>query len=144
MKHSMQAEIQTETTNTDHCEMVKEFYTQVFMNRSVDICDQVMVDDYINHSSLVKNGRENFKDYFLQYYKTFSKTDSEIKHLFEKDDLVCVYADHWASNKLFSVKFKAIDIYRIKSGKLVEHWDSIEALNGFSRFMFTVKAILKL
>ncbi len=128
-------------TNT---EIVREFYTQVFMKRSIEICDEVMIEDYINHSGLVKNGRENFKEYFKQYYKTFSKTDSSITHIFEKDNLVCVYANHWASNKLFSVKFKAIDIYRIESGELVEHWDSIEALNGFSRFMFAIKAILKL
>lgn len=136
--------VNEKTSKLSNRDIVLEFYTQVFMNRSVDICDEVLSDDYVNHSSLVADGRENFKEYFLQYYKTFSKTNSRIKHLFEDGDLVCVYADHWASNKLFSVRFKAIDIYRFESGKMVEHWDSIEALNGFSRFMFSVKAILKL
>lgn len=125
-------------------ELVREFYTEVFMNRSVAICDSTMIPDYVNHSILVKDGRESFKQYFEQFYNTFSKSGSEILHLFAEDDLVCVYATHWASNKLFGVKFKAIDVYRIESGKLVEHWDSIEALNGFSRFMFSIKSILKL
>lgn len=128
----------------NNTELVRAFYTEVFMNRTVDICDSTMITDYVNHSTLVKDGRESFKQYFEQFYNTFSKSGSEILHLFAEDDLVCVYATHWASNKLFGVKFKAIDVYRIESGKLVEHWDSIEALNGFSRFMFSIKAILKL
>lgn len=125
-------------------DIVHSFYISVFKKRDIEVCNESLSENYINHSGLVKNGRENFKNYFKQYYKTFSVIDTEIEHIFESNNLVCVYANHWASNKLFNVKFKAIDIYRIESGILVEHWDSIEAQNGFSRFMFAIKSILKL
>lgn len=138
-------DIKTETfTRSNNIDLVRRFYKSVFMDRNVDICDDVMIDNYINHSELVRNGKNEFKKYFSQYYTTFSKSGSEIVKIFSENDLVCVYATHWASNKLFSVNFKAIDVYRIDSGKLVEHWDSIEALNRFSRFMFAVKSLLKL
>ena len=133
-----------QSSQSDNIKLVSDFYKAVFMDRSLDICDRVIIDDYVNHSSFVENGRENFKEYFKQYYKTFGKSGSDIVHIFEQDDRVCVYATHWASNKLFTVRFKAIDIYKIKDGKLVEHWDSVEGLNGFSRFIFVVKAVLKL
>ena len=127
--------------NTD---IVLQFYTDVFKNRSVEICDALMAEDYINHSELVENGREPFKAYFKHFYKTFGQSGSDIIKVFEQDDLVCVYATHWAKNKLFTVRFKAMDVYRLEAGKLVEHWDSIQALNGFSQFIFSIKAILKL
>lgn len=130
--------------DTKNVSMVRAFYTSVFMERSLASVDDVVVGDYINHSSFVENGRENFKAYFRHYYKTFRESGAEIVHIFEQGDRVCVYANHWASSRLFGVRFKAIDVYRVEGGKLVEHWDAVEGLNGFSRFVFVVKAVLGL
>jgi predicted SnoaL-like aldol condensation-catalyzing enzyme len=128
----------------DNVELIRNFYIEVFKNRSFDICHRLMIEDYINHSASVSDTKDAFIDYFKQFHRTFSHSDTEIGNIFCRGDLVCVYADHWASNKFFSVKFKAIDIYRIESGMIVEHWDSIEGLNNFSKFMFTIKSLLRL
>ncbi len=123
---------------------VLEFYDQVFSKRNVAICDSVMAENYINHSTFVEDGRANFKQYFNKVFKTFYKTGTNVEKIFIDNDLACLYATHWASNRLFTIKFKAIDIYRIENGLLVEHWDSLEGLNMLSKVIFTLKAVLRL
>jgi predicted SnoaL-like aldol condensation-catalyzing enzyme len=130
--------------NEDFKELVLNFYDEVFSKRSTEICNSVMSENYINHSTFVENGRVNFQDYFAKVFKTFYKTGTTVEKIFIDDDLACLYATHWASNRIFTLKFKAIDIYRIENGLLVEHWDSVEGLNMFSKLIFTIKAILRL
>jgi predicted SnoaL-like aldol condensation-catalyzing enzyme len=130
--------------NKDFKELVLNFYDEVFSKRSTEICNSVMSENYINHSTFVGDGRVNFQDYFAKVFKTFYKTGTTVEKIFIDEDLACLYATHWASNKIFTLKFKAIDIYRIENGLLVEHWDSVEGLNTFSKLIFTVKAILRL
>jgi predicted SnoaL-like aldol condensation-catalyzing enzyme len=130
--------------NEDFKELVLNFYDEVFSKRSTEICNSVMSENYINHSTFVEDGRVNFQDYFAKVFKTFYKTGTTVEKIFIDDDLACLYATHWASNRIFTLKFKAIDIYRIENGLLVEHWDSVEGLNMFSKLIFTIKAILRL
>lgn len=125
-------------------DIVAEFYNDVFTKRDLSICDEVIDELYINNSALVENGRGAFKDYFTKYFSSFPSTGAEIKQIFESDDKVCVYATHWAKRWFFTVRFKVIDIYRVEDGLLKEHWDVIEGINTFSKFIFFIKRLLKL
>ncbi|MFT6260178.1 MAG: putative SnoaL-like aldol condensation-catalyzing enzyme [Bermanella sp.] len=124
--------------------LVLEFYDEVFMKRNVSICNILMAENYINHSTFVNSGRENFKEYFTKVFKTFYKTGTKVEKIFIDDDLACLYATHWASNRILKLKFKTIDIYRIEDGLLSEHWDCLEGLGMLSKIIFTAKSILRL
>jgi predicted SnoaL-like aldol condensation-catalyzing enzyme len=41
-------------------------------------------------------------------------------------DHVFLYGWHWASNKMMTIIFKTIDIFKVGNGNLLEHYDVIE------------------
>lgn len=42
------------------------------------------------------------------------------------------------------MNYKVIDIYRVENGVLMEHWDTIEGLGFFSKFIYIIKSVLRL
>lgn len=133
-----------EAISKNNIETVLMFYDAIFTQRTVESCNQLMRVDYINHSQFVDNGRENFKEYFKTFYQKFKQSGTDVELVFADNDLVCLHATHWASNCLFTVKLKCIDIYKLQDGQLAEHWDSVEGLTVFSRLVFFLKSFLKL
>ncbi|MCL1126873.1 nuclear transport factor 2 family protein [Shewanella surugensis] len=133
-----------EAISKKNIETVLTFYDAVFTQRTVESCNQLMRVDYINHSQFVDNGRENFKAYFKTFYQKFKQSGTDVELVFADKDLVCLHATHWASNRLFTVKIKCVDIYKLQDGQLAEHWDSVEGLTVVSRLVFFLKSFLKL
>lgn len=126
-------------------EVVIDFYERMFGRRELGIADTLISENYIQHNNVfIPPRREGFKKYFKQYFKTFPESGTIIERVCAEGDYVFLYARHWASNKLFSVKYKVIDVYRVENGVLVEHWDTIEGLGFFSKFMYMVKPLLRL
>ncbi|MFA0057693.1 nuclear transport factor 2 family protein [Vibrio echinoideorum] len=124
--------------------MVERFYIDIFKKRELNNSNEFIDDNYINHSSFVGNGRVNFEEYFNKAYKLFPKGDANIKHVIINNDMVVVHAEHWASNMIFKVRFKAIDVYRVENGLIVEHWDSLQGMNSLSILFFLCKSFFKL
>jgi predicted SnoaL-like aldol condensation-catalyzing enzyme len=126
-------------------EVVLEFYERMFGRRELNIADTLISENYIQHNNVfIPPRREGFKKYFKQYFKTFPESGAFIERVCAEGDYVFLHAKHWASNKLFSVKYKVIDVYRVENGVLVEHWDTIEGLGFFSKFMYMIKPLLRL
>jgi predicted SnoaL-like aldol condensation-catalyzing enzyme len=125
--------------------VVVEFYERMFGARDIDVADELISEDYVQHNNVfIPPRREGFKKYFRQYFKTFAKSGTEIERVCGEGEYVFLYAKHWASNKLFRVDYKVIDIYCVKNGVLVEHWDTIEGIGLFSKLMYIVKSVLRL
>lgn len=126
-------------------QVVVEFYERMFGRRELDVADTLISEGYVQHNNVfIPPRREGFKKYFKQYFKTFPESGTTIERVCAEGDYVFLHARHWASNKLFSVKYKVIDIYRVENGVLVEHWDTIEGLGFFSKFMYMIKPLLRL
>ncbi len=135
---------ENQSLSESNIDVVLVFYDAVFSQRTVECCNELMKVDYINHSQFVESGRENFKAYFKNFYQQFKRSGTHVELVFADNDKVCLHATHWASNRLFTVKLKCIDIYRLEEGQLAEHWDSVEGLTVFSRLVFFLKSFLKL
>ena len=119
--------------------------TTVLCSRDIAVADELISEDYVQHNNLsIPPRREGFKKYFRQYFKTFSKTGTTIERVCGEGEYVFLYANHWAANKLFRVDYKVIDLYRVKDGILIEHWDVIEGIGFFSKFIYIVKSVLRL
>jgi predicted SnoaL-like aldol condensation-catalyzing enzyme len=124
---------------------VLEFYTRMFIQRDLDAADTLISEDYVQHNNtFIPPRRDGFKHYFRKYFKMFPASGAEIKQVCAEGEHVFLYATHWAKNWLFGVKYKVIDIYRVRDGVLVEHWDTIEGIGLFSRFMYMIKPLLRL
>ena len=73
---------------------------------------------------LVKDGSEPFIAYFTEFFKKNPTAKTEIKRMIAEGDLVVVHA-HSQANEL-DRSYAAIDIFRLKSRKIVEHWDAVQ------------------
>lgn len=126
-------------------EVVIEFYERMFGQRELAVADTLIAEDYVQHNNVfIPPRREGFKTYFTQFFKTFPESGTSIERVCAEGDYVFLYAKHWAKHKFFTVNYKVIDIYRVENGVLMEHWDTIEGLGFFSKFIYIIKSVLRL
>ena len=100
-------------------EIVAEFYEKFFNQWDMSELDDYMWDDYKQHSAEAEDGKEGF----IKFFKGFlsMKPHAEIVKMIAEDDLVCVFFKCTFES---GVVAKVFDLYRLKDGKLAEHWDS--------------------
>lgn len=100
--------------------VVVDFYQQMFGDKDITTVDRYIVADYIQHNPTVADGAEAFKEAAKEWFKGAPKTKVDIQHIAAEDDLVFIHIKN--SNPDGSLK-STIDIFRLKDGKIVEHWD---------------------
>lgn len=104
---------------------VVSFNDKIFTSHvnSKELLDEFMQDDYMQHNSGVGDGKEGFitfTDFFftlepeMDIYKTFANADGEVMVFFK-----CICHANGMVNKV-------VDLYRLRDGKLAEHWDVVE------------------
>ncbi len=102
-------------------EIVLKFYDEVFNNWDVSNIDSYMDENYVQHNPHCETGKAGF----LKFAEMFlaMKPHMDICQCVEEGDLVVVFfkctMGDGSVNKVF-------DMYRLKDGKLCEHWDSVE------------------
>lgn len=108
-------------------QIVTDFYNGVFIQHQVQAyADRYIGAEYIQHNPHVPNGKAPFVNYFTQYFKETPTAKSIIKRAVAEDDLVFL---HVLSTENDHDKGTAIvDIFRVKNGKIVEHWDVQQAV----------------
>jgi predicted SnoaL-like aldol condensation-catalyzing enzyme len=120
--------------------IVVDFYTKAFGEAKVREAAERFIDEktYIQHNPNVGNGRKAFIDFFEPYFaKQKGRMPSEIKRVVTEGALVVlhVHSRRDASDPGDAV----IDIFRVASGKIVEHWDvrqqiPVKSANGNTMF----------
>ena len=99
-------------------EVVEYFYERVFNAGDLSELDDLMWDDYKQHSPEVADGKEGFIEFFKGFLQGHPKTTT-IKCL-EDGDMVCMF---FKCEMDGGVVVKVFDLYRLRDGKLAEHWD---------------------
>jgi len=96
-------------------EIVKEAITAVFVNGDLNAIDKYYSEDYIQHNPKASNGRDELKQIFSAV-----KLKYEIGLIAENGEFVMVHARMTVFGRKPMV---VVDIFRVKGGKLAEHWD---------------------
>jgi predicted SnoaL-like aldol condensation-catalyzing enzyme len=106
--------------------IVLECYRKIIRDLDLALVDNYIREDYIQHSPTVKNGREGISE-TLKFLKTLpkpiEKSPSPIIRVIADGDFVAVHMDVLFMGKRMAV----IDLYRLRDGKLAEHWDAGQA-----------------
>ena len=99
-------------------EIVEYFYEHVFNAWDISELDDLMRDDYKQHSPEVADGKAGFIAFSKEFFK--QKPHAEIISCMEDGDKVCVFFRCVMENGVIA---KVFDLYRLEEGKLAEHWD---------------------
>ncbi|GAB3327932.1 nuclear transport factor 2 family protein [Larkinella ripae] len=107
-----------------HKSIVRDFYRRVVGLGDLDLAEQLIADDYIQHSPTVKPGKTGLLE-ALRYLSQLPKPPTPSKPFMR----ILAEADYVVTNLSFEQggKRKAmVDLFRLRNGQLVEHWDAIE------------------
>ena len=107
--------------------VVVDFYQGVFLKHQVSsYADQYLAEKYIQHNPHVQDGKAPFINYFKAYFQQNPEAQNQIKRVIASGDLVALHVHSIQSQ---ADRGKAIvDIFRVENGKIVEHWDVIQAI----------------
>nr|WP_304099426.1 nuclear transport factor 2 family protein [Mitsuokella multacida] len=111
-------------TFTDNKQMVEYFWNEVFNKHNTAVIDEMTAPNYIQHNPGFQDGRQAFEDGIEGFLKEFPQSKAEIKHIGADGDLVFIH-NHITLNDKDRGQ-AAVDIFRVKDGKIVEHWDVIQ------------------
>ena len=110
--------------------LVYDFYRIVVRGGQLDQVDRFLSDSYIQHNPNVPTGKDGFVKFFKSKRGKQTKRNSVPKAL---DDLVAIIAEQDIVTAAFVANRQEMDLnytttwfdmFRIKEGKIVEHWDN--------------------
>ena len=107
-------------------EIVIAFYDAAINEKDFDKASQYLGDTYIQHNPLAADGPEGLKA-FLEFAKAnLGEFRTEFKRVLADGDFVVVHAHARANAE--DRGSAVMDIFRLEDGKVVEHWDVIQAI----------------
>lgn len=111
--------------------LVLDFFRIVFEAHNVEAAKNYLSEDYVQHNPLVATGLDGFMNYFRAKWTAPKPVNAELGNpparIVSEGDLVTVM---WKIKKTEpkdkSKSYDAFwfDMFRVKDGKLVEHWDN--------------------
>lgn len=112
-----------EQANVD---LVLDLFNKVLIPMDKTLVDEFIAPDYLQHSSLAEPGREALKRW-LDFVRVESpQATQKIYRVFAEDDHVVTHqhVTRWPGDTGFAV----VDIFRLKDGRIVEHWDVLQEI----------------
>ena len=100
--------------------LVKTAITEMFIKGDVTALDRYWADPYIQHNPQIPNGHQALRELAKTLSPSFKY---EIGLMLEDGDFVMVHGRYTG----FGPKpLVAVDIFRVKNGKIAEHWDVLQ------------------
>ncbi|ROM70834.1 hypothetical protein BK653_02830 [Pseudomonas brassicacearum] len=122
----------TKTIQEKNKEVVVAFYKEAHFDGDVDgAIARYVGNTYVQHTPGAADGVEGLREYINVFLKAFPNAKGDIRRVIAEDDIVAVHA-HWTG--LISPNGDVgVDIFRVKDGKLLEHWDVIAPIPDTSK-----------
>jgi len=104
--------------------LVIEFYDLFFNQHKVDEAAKVVAEDYKQHNPTVPDGKEPFVSYYRDFFKQTPKSGVRVVRSAVDGDIVWLHVH--STNNEHDRGEAVIDIFRVRDGLIVEHWDVIQ------------------
>ena len=100
---------------------VVDFYEQAINKKDFEAASKYLGSRYTQHNPVAPDGPEGLKGFIGFLKSKFPDSKSEIKRVFADGDYVILHVH--AVREPGTRGRAIIDIFRLESGKIVEHWD---------------------
>lgn len=112
-------------------QLILDLFREVLEAHHTELIGKYLAPDFIQHNPSAANGAEALASYFKQRFPKPSPIEPKVKRkivsiVAEGDMVVVIYPQEFADPKDPEQKYSTagFDAYRIKDGKVVEHWDN--------------------
>ena len=107
------------------------FYRTAYLGNPAAAIEAYVGEEYIQHNPLVGDGKAAFIAYFEEMGRDYPDKSIEFVRAIAEGDLVALHTHQtWPGNE----EFVTMDFFRFDNqGKIVEHWDSIQAVPSESK-----------
>lgn len=115
------------TVQETNKKLVRDFYEMAFnQHKPTEAAKKYIGSKYIQHNPMVPNGAAAFYGYFEGHFKEHPKSHVIIHRAIADGDLVALHLNSKEDEK--DPGRAIVDIFRVENGKIVEHWDVIQAV----------------
>jgi predicted SnoaL-like aldol condensation-catalyzing enzyme len=111
--------------------LIYNLFREVLEARHMDVADKYLAEDFIQHNPNAENGLPALKKYFADRNIKPQPINAKLKRpitaiIAEGDMVMVLYPSERTDPKDASKKYTTtgFDAYRIRNGKVVEHWDA--------------------
>ena len=120
--------------------LVIDFIQQLMNNHDFDaVLTKFGNPHYQQHNRSIPDGMEALINYVKDFTRRFPDYTYDVKHIYADGDYVIFHSqittrkkDRGNDKKGFNV----IDTWKIENDQIVEHWDALQPMDGFLRFIF--------
>ena len=107
------------------------FYRTAYLGEPSKAVEKYVGSDYIQHNPAVGDGKQAFIEYFDELAKDYPGKKIKFVRAIAEGDLVALHTHQtWPGNE----QYVTMDFFRFDgSGKIVEHWDSIQEVPSESK-----------
>lgn len=109
-------------------QLVLDYYNKVVFAGKVELIDDYIADGYIQHSPVVASGKQAVIELIrdVLHSPDVERPFGEIVRVIAEDNLVMLHIRTYSwPDKNGTV---IVDLFRVEDGKIVEHWDVIQAV----------------
>ena len=106
--------------------LVLAFYDQFFNQHDTAKAAEVVAEDYRPHNPLLPDGKKAFVEFFGGFFHSNPNAKARIVRSGTDGDLVFLHV-HFSTSSADRGQ-ALVDIFRVKDGKIVEHWDVMQAV----------------
>jgi predicted SnoaL-like aldol condensation-catalyzing enzyme len=119
---------------------IAHLFAEMMNAHDPDRVDGFLAADYINHNPMVDDGREANRALWGRWFAAFPDTRVELEDVVTSGDTVVGRFTYRATHvgSLMGepptgrpVEMRSIDIWRVRDGRAVEHWDELNTLETF-------------
>ena len=107
-----------------------EFYRTAYLGDPKKAVRLYVGEDYVQHNPAVGDGKQSFIEYFERMAEEFPGKTIDFVRSVAENDLVAIHTHQvWPDGD----EYVTMDFFRFDaSGKIVEHWDSIQEIPATS------------
>jgi predicted SnoaL-like aldol condensation-catalyzing enzyme len=110
--------------------LVLAFYQKMIGDKDPDAARPYMNEKYVQHSAYARDGFEGVAEFARTFKRDFPNHRYEVKKVIAEGDFVVLHLH--GINGMSPHGEQVVDMFRVKNGKVCEHWDVIQPIPGDS------------